>query len=221
MLYKKIGIIDYDAGNLFALYNACKQIEFSPEIIKRDSYKNFKDFDVIILPGVGSFYSAMTKIKKFDLFQKIIEFKNSGKLLVGICLGMQLMCSNSSEGKSIEGFKFIDEEVTSMYSDIKKLKKSLIPRVPITGWNSVYFNKDYKFLINNANKNFNKIDFYFIHSYWLKKISNNFLVSESEYMNTRYCSCFKKENIIGVQFHPERSGKSGLVFLKKLINIKC
>lgn len=84
----KIGLIDYEAGNLFAIYNACIKVGASPEVITK-SHKNFDKFDILIIPGVGSFHAAMEKIKKFGMYEKIIKFKNTGKTILGICLGMQ------------------------------------------------------------------------------------------------------------------------------------
>lgn len=218
MSNKKIGIIDYEAGNLFAIYNACKKLDFLPQIINKDYYKDFKNFEIIIIPGVGSFHSAMTKIINNNFYHRIIEFKNSGKLLVGICLGMQLMCSSSTEGKSIEGFNFLETKVTSVRDDIKLLDHSITPIVPIAGWNSIYLRPNYNYLINVNNKKFNSLDFYFMHSYWLKNVKDDYIVSESNYLNVNYCSCFNRENLIGIQFHPERSGKLGLIFFQNLLN---
>ncbi len=216
----KIGIVDYEAGNLFAIYNACLKIGASPEIIKQN-YKSFDKFDVLIIPGVGSFHTAMEKIKKFDLYEKIINFKNTGKTILGICLGMQLLTTKSYEGKETKGFNFIEADVTFIKNDIKKIKKDEKICIPINGWNSVFFDNSSKELLLNLQKKNNFEDFYFIHSYWIKNINNKYVIGESFYRNYRYCSCFKIENIIGVQFHPERSSVKGLIFLENAFNLKC
>ena len=214
-MIKNIGIVDFGAGNLFAIYNGCLKIGLKPSIINKEN-ENFSKFDSIIIPGVGSFSSAMMKIIDLGFHEKIIDFKKSGKLVLGICLGMQLLTTKSYEGKITNGFNFVDAEVTSIINDLKNFIPKNKIRVPLTGWNSVYFEKEKnegKFL---KNINFEYQHFYFIHSYWIKNINDEFWIGNSFYMNKNFCSCFKKENIVGVQFHPERSGEKGLNFLKEI-----
>jgi glutamine amidotransferase len=211
---KKVGIIDYGAGNLFAIFNACLNIDFKPQIIS-STKQNFDEFSILILPGVGSFETAMKSILDLGFYEKIVNFKKSGKLLLGICLGMQLLTTKSYEGKETSGFNFVQSTVTSVSDDLKNIY--FTPRVPITGWNSVYFNKRKE----NLFLDFNSTDFYFIHSFWIRDVNEKYIIGNSYFMNNKYCAFFKQENVIGIQFHPERSRKKGISFLKKILDLKC
>ena len=192
----KVGIINLGLNNLFSIYNACKFVGYKTKII--DKKNNFKNFDIIILPGIGSFDVAMKKIQKENIDEKIKQFSfQKNKLIFGICLGMQLLFSKSNEFVNCKGLNLINGEV-------KKLKKSSKFSIPHMGWNDVLnFNKPYK-------------KFYFVHSYgcFIKEEVNSHYYTK--YGQNKFISVVQKNNILGVQFHPEKSGKSGISFLKNL-----
>jgi len=210
---KNIGIINFGAGNLYAIKNACHKIGLKTKIVN----ENLDNYDALIIPGVGAFKTAIENIKLKNYYDKINEFKKTGKLILGICLGMQLLASKSFEDGENDGFCFVDANVSSVKDDLSYINNKNDKIItPITGWNSVFFNtnnKDFKF---SKIDNFNSENFYFIHSYWIKNINKKYLLGTAYFMNHNYCACFKKENVIGTQFHPERSGNKGLNLLEDI-----
>ena len=195
----KIGILNYGCGNIYSLYFALKKINHEVYII--DKVENFKSYDVLFLPGVGAFKSAMDKIKINEFENEIKLYSKTGKKIIGICLGMQLLCTTSEEFGIHKGFDFIPGVV-------KKFDKGqyIIPHI---GWNKVKFKNNF----------FNDSYFYFLHSYKVASDSK-FTFGITDYNQQKFSSVIKKENIIGCQFHPEKSGRPGISFLKNLLELK-
>ena len=188
-----IGIINYGLGNINAFYEIYKENGVELKII--DDYKELKkNYNKIILPGVGSFDKAITLLKSKYFYDEIINFslKKNNKIL-GICVGMQILASKSDEGEST-GFSFVNKS-------FNKLKSKVTPHI---GWNNVSIKKDH-YLFNNIKNN---SIFYFLHSFCLSEIENEYIVVETEY-EQNFISVFEKENIIGIQFHPEKSHSQG------------
>ena len=158
MRNKRIGIIDYELGNLYSIHQAINFLGFSPSFVKNAD--DIKNFDSIILPGVGAFNQAMNNIKKLNLNEALIEYSNKGKPLLGICLGMQLLFSYSEEFGTTEGLNLIRGKVI-------KFKSKIIPHV---GWNEIKIeNKDLR-------NNFHSGDFYFVHSYFVQPKNMNLVL---------------------------------------------
>ena len=193
----KIGILDYGCGNIYSLYFALKKINHEVYVV--DKFENFETYDVLFLPGVGAFKSAMDKIKEFESELKF--YANSGKKIIGICLGMQLLCTTSEEFGIHSGLDFIPGIVKKFNID-----EHIIPHI---GWNKVKF----------KNNIFKESFFYFLHSY---KVTSDpkYTYGITNYNQQKFSSVIKKENIIGCQFHPEKSGKAGISFLKYLLELK-
>ena len=149
----RIGIIDLKINNIFSIFKATQEANFKSKIIEKK--ENYKNYDLIILPGVGSFKEAMKKIKKEGIDIKIYDFiDNNSKKLLGICLGMQLLFEKSEEFGNTRGLNLLN-------GTVKKFKKK-VKTIPHMNWNKIYFgNLDNKSII----KTFNKKDFYFVHSY--------------------------------------------------------
>ena len=184
-----IGIIDYGIGNINAFYNIYKEKNINIKIISstEDLNQNIKK---LILPGVGSFDNAVSLLQEKKLFKKIIDFtKNPDNKILGICIGMQILAQRSIEG-NLDGMKLIDAK-------FEKLKNKILPHI---GWNSIKF--------NNKINLFDGIDqnsyFYFLHSYALLNLDEKYKVCETFY-GENFVSAFKKDNIYGIQFHPEKS----------------
>jgi glutamine amidotransferase len=191
----KIGIIHYGCGNI---YNVAKSLYKTGlkdvTIVKNGS---LKDFDVLILPGVGSFKNAMQHIKKNNYIEEIIDHIKSGKKILGICLGMQLLMQSSEELQETKGLSILKGNVLNLKNYIKNKP------LPHVGLNSI--------LLNNVK--FSQL--YFDHSYAviLKNINENFTIGHTSYDGYKFVSYLKKDNITAVQFHPELSGEKGLKFL--------
>ena len=188
-----IGIINYGLGNIHAFYEIYKENGIKLKII--DNYKDLKNnYNKIILPGVGSFDKAITLLKSKLFFDEILNFsQNKNNKILGICVGMQILASTSDEGE-LSGFSFIN-------NNFDKLKSKLIPHI---GWNNVSIKKNH-YLFENIEDN---SLFYFLHSYCLSEFEKQHIVAETSY-EQNFISVFEKENITGVQFHPEKSHTQG------------
>ena len=188
-----IGIVDYGLGNINAFFEIYKENGIKLKII--DNYKDLKNnCNKIILPGVGSFDKAITLLKSKLFFDEILNFSmNKNNKILGICVGMQILGSTSDEGE-LSGFSFIN-------NNFDKLKSKLIPHI---GWNNVSIKKNH-YLFENIEDN---SLFYFLHSYCLSEFQKQYIVAETSY-EQNFTSVFEKENITGVQFHPEKSHTQG------------
>ena len=197
-----IGIIDYGLGNLNSFYNIYKEKGINLKLIK--NYKEInKSINKLILPGVGSFDKAIYLLDKQYLFNAIIEFsENKNNKILGVCVGMQILASASDEGQ-LTGLSFIDK-------NFHKIKNSVIPHI---GWNNVALKKNHYLFRGIENESF----FYFLHSYCMYKIDTEYIVAETNYGHN-FISVFQKENIIGVQFHPEKSHSQGQKLLLNFYN---
>ena len=202
-----IGIIDYGMGNTHSVANAFKEISLNSKLT--NNAEKIKSFDKIILPGVGAFQKAMENITQDGLLQALNEFKNTGKAILGICLGMQLMCSSSSENGLCRGLDWIKAKV-------EKLPEKEGYTVPHIGWNDV-ISKQNNVLFNNMDK---KNDFYFVHSFCVTQLNKHSIIGMTDYTD-KFCSAFSHENVFGVQFHPEKSQGAGLQLLQNFASMRC
>lgn len=200
----RIGLIDLKIHNLFSLYKSLSFLKYQVTIINNKS--DYKKFDIIFLPGVGAFNTAMRKIKNDGIDDKLKNFiTNKNKLLFGICLGMQLFFDKSNEFKETKGLGLIRGSVTNFPN-----KRNI--KIPNIGWSKLIKKNNKSFFKNLTKKDY----FYFIHSYYCRPENNNFEGYFSKTYNFEFCSSIKKDNIIATQFHPEKSGKSGIKILSDL-----
>jgi len=164
--------------------------------------------DKIILPGVGNFSQAMINLTNLNLIKPLNEAVIQNKIpVLGICLGMQLMCKNSQEG-NVNGLGWIDANVERFSN-----QENTEFKVPHLGWNNCKLNKG-----NILFKSINQDDeFYFVHSFYVRLNDINLVHSTTKYF-TSFVSSFEKENIFGVQFHPEKSHHSGDLLLTNFLN---
>jgi imidazole glycerol-phosphate synthase subunit HisH len=198
-----IGIINYGVGNIKAFYNLYNEINIKIKVI--DNYKDLnQSIDKLILPGVGSFDEAIRLLKKKNFFDEIKNFSiNKKNKILGVCVGMQILAENSEEGNE-SGLSLVE-------GNILKFSKGLLPQM---GWNNVNIKKNDLILKEIKDKDF----FYFLHSYYFKEKKENDVIAASNYHQS-FTSILKRENIYGVQFHPEKSHIAGLKFLKNFNNI--
>ena len=204
-----IGIVDYDCGNIKSLANAIKFLGYEFKLIEKK--EELSQFQKIILPGVGAFDHAIESLHKKDLFVAIQEWSNndSNKLL-GICLGMQLLCKDSEESlKNNKGLNLIDANVMSLSDKLKSNDK-----VPHMGWNEINLIENKTF--NNEN---DKRDFYFVHSYAVFVNNEKFSLAKTDHGDSSFDSMiFNGQNVFGAQFHPEKSHHQGLNLVKNFID---
>ena len=202
----KIGLIDLKSHNLFSIMQATKNVGYDVKVI--DDYKEIAKKDIIIIPGVGSFKYAMKRLKYLSFDYELKKYiSNRNKCLFGICLGMQLLFSSSEEFGFTKGLNFVDGKV-------KKLQNSKFFKVPHVGWNNIHILNN-KFIPENVLRD----KYYFTHSFYCSPKDKKVIHTNTSYSDKIFCSSLVKRNIIGTQFHPEKSGKSGLEIIKNLKNI--
>lgn len=195
-----IGIIDYGMGNLRSVENALKHLGYDSMISSKK--EELDTCDKLILPGVGAFGDCMQNIHSYGLYDYI---KNTKKPLLGICLGMQMLFEESEEKGNHTGFGFIQGKVI-LIDDPNVV-------IPEIGWNLLEFNQQHPLKDELSDKPF----VYYVHSFYATDIEDNALVAYSMYGNTKVTGIVMKDNIMGCQFHPEKSGEDGLKILKYFV----
>jgi len=206
---KKISIIDYGVGNILSIKNSIKFLGF--DALLTNKKEEIKNSTHVILPGVGSFPSAMSKIRDLELIETLDEISKKRIFILGICLGMQMLFNHSYEIKKTEGLKILDGEVKKINADLQKNDLKL----PHIGWNSLNIVDD-----NPILKDITKNDyFYFIHNYTVCNTGELVKLTTTTYEKINFPAVAWKNNIYGCQFHPEKSAKSGLKLLKNFINL--
>jgi imidazole glycerol-phosphate synthase subunit HisH len=205
---KKIGIIDIGSSNLYSLIRCLKDLNVQYEII--DNPDKLKETDAAIIPGVGSFHQGINSIKELNLLNALIQYKSLGKGILGICLGMQLLMSQSLEFGKHKGLNFIPGLV-------KPIKFSKGWPVPNIGWSPLYSKNNKKSEIFKGIVN--RTDFYFVHSFYCDPIQKKQIIAEIKYGLNNIPAIINFENIYGFQFHPELSDISGYKLISNFIDL--
>jgi len=192
----RVAIVDYGMGNVYSVDNAIKWLGYKSVVTNEASELNRAD--VLILPGVGAYGKAMESMRSRGLDKLLThEVVRNGKPILGICLGMQMMASRSEEGGDFQGLDWIQGEV-------KKLVKTKDLYIPNVGWNETDF--------ESGNALFSRLDkapvFYYDHSYHFE-CEQKYVAATCNY-GSPVVAAVQKDNIFGVQFHPEKSQKGGL-----------
>lgn len=202
----KVAIIDYQLSNLFSVKHAFDYLGVESQIT---SDKNLiANSDAAIIPGVGAFGDAMKNLQNLGLTDLIKEFISSGRPFMGVCLGMQLLFSESEEFGIHKGLDIIPGKVKKFASKNKKIK------VPQIGWNQIFVTNKSKWE-NSPLRNINSGEFmYFVHSYFVEPENKSVILSETTYENIKYCSSLLSGNVFATQFHPEKSGLEGIRIYK-------
>ena len=209
----KISIIDYNMSNMFSIKNALNTLGFKSQVTADPN--TILSSDGVILPGVGSFPEAMQQLSDLGLVQVIKEYIATGKPFMGICLGLQLLFTKSEEFEECQGLEIIDGKVEGFS---KYLSNKPVPHV---GWNLVMNARSSKSGDNFSpiKINFNDADYYyFVHSLFVKPINNKVVLTTTRYGNLEFCSSIIFENIFACQFHPEKSGKKGIMIFDNFFN---
>lgn len=193
-----IVIIDYNVGNLKSVTGAFKRIGLEA-VVSRDE-KVIREAKGIVLPGVGTFPTAMKNLERFHLVDLLKERKEAGIPILGICLGMQILFEKGYEVEETKGLRFIPGYVS--YMDIDE-------KIPHMGWNQLHKTQDH-LLLKYVHEN---EDVYFVHSY-MAHVSDENLVAYSDYGSTKVTALVQNGNVMGCQFHPEKSGKVGQNILR-------
>lgn len=188
-----IAIIDYQLGNVKSIQNAMERLEI-PYIVTNQK-EEIQKANGIILPGVGTFAAAMKNLKNLDLISVLKERKEEGIPILGICLGMQILFEIGYEVEKVDGLGFLQGKVEKIETEEK---------LPHMGWNELYFSKENEFqkIIKEGS------DVYFVHSYMAKPVEED-VIAYAIYGEKRIPAIVGRRNVLGCQFHPEKSGKVG------------
>ena len=195
-----IAILDYGAGNLRSVELAFARLGV-PTVVTNDAAVAMKA-DGLVLPGVGAFADAMNALRESGLIPALEHAKETGKPLLGICLGMQALFEGSEEGEGVEGLGFVKGFVRRL-PDTDGLK------IPHMGWNDIRAEKDSPLLVDLPTEPY----VYFVHSYACFADDADDVLTTTEY-GVRFCSSVQCGNVFGTQFHPEKSGRVGEQMLK-------
>ncbi|WP_043930293.1 imidazole glycerol phosphate synthase subunit HisH [Bacillus sp. EB01] len=203
-----IGIIDYGMGNLFSVSKALERL--GARYFLSGDRAELAEADALILPGVGSFRDAMFLLKSEGLADMLHGYAASGKPLLGICLGMQLLFEESAENGPAEGLGILPgrvERFTGLAADGTPYK------VPHMGWNRLSFKKESPIL-----SGLEEGHVYFVHSYFVKADNPEYLIAQANY-NEEVSAVVGKGNVYGMQFHPEKSGPLGIQLLQNFLKL--
>ncbi len=202
-----ITIIDYGVGNIRAYINLYERININIRVAYNPT--DIKKATKIILPGVGAFDYAMTRLNSSGMREIITELVFEKKIpIIGICVGMQMLADKSEEGE-LPGLGWIPGEVMQFDSSVLSPKR----RLPHMGWNNISHDNDNLFNSIDLNNRF-----YFLHSYYFKCKNEENILATTDF-GANFTSAIKKDNIYGVQFHPEKSHSNGVQLLKNFANI--
>lgn len=209
MVNKSIAIIDYGVGNLLSVRRALEACDAEVRVIQKP--EEIQSSDRILLPGVGAFGNCISELRNRELETPILEFIKTGKPLLGICVGMQILQDIGEEFGTHSGLGIIPGKVVK----IPSTDQSGPRKIPFVGWSKIHKH------INN--KIFNDIDegsfFYFVHSFSVETKNHIHTIAHYSYGNTDITAVVNKENVFGCQFHPEKSGKSGLKILSNFLSL--
>ena len=197
-----IKIIDYGSGNLLSIYDAFKKIGVKTTITSNK--EEIREADAIILPGVGSFGAVMKNLREYE--DVVYEHINDSKALLGICLGLHMLFTDSEETPDIHGLDIFKGSVKrfNLDDDIK---------IPHMGWNNISVNKENIDILSGCDGEY----MYFVHSYYIEPKDKDIITAYTDY-GGRIPVAIGKDNIHALQFHPEKSGEYGLKILENFVS---
>lgn len=201
-----VGIIDYGMGNIHSVRKALESL--GAKTLVTNNPQQIEKCDKIVLPGVGAFDDAVLELERHGLFSALQEYVKNKKILLGICLGMQLLFEKSEEGRILKGLGILKGTV-NRFKDSKKIK------VPHMGWNQLKIKRGdcalFKGLADNSYV-------YFCHSYYPEPADKSEIAATTDY-GTEFASIVWQDKVYGVQFHPEKSQDVGMKILKNFVQL--
>ena len=204
-----VGIIDISINNILSIKRSFENI--GSKVIIIDEQRNVEKFDIIVLPGVGAYHEAMKKLRDTKLILSIEQALNKNKSFLGICLGMQLLFEESEEFGKTKGIGFFK-------GNVKNFDKYEIEKKTFIGWNKVQLKTNTISIPEKSIENdLTNSAYYFIHSFFVNCKNEDIVVGTSLNGKLTFPSIIKKDKVIAFQFHPEKSGKNGLVLLNNLL----
>ncbi len=207
----KVAIVDYKCGNIKSLLNAFQKVGGDPVLVSDPN--ELLNYDRIVLPGVGAFKTAIDSLRVGGFIDALNQiYLSPDKSILGICLGLQLMCKRSWENGEHEGLGWFDADVLPF----KELDTASEFKVPHMGWNSIELLRNTDLLADELNNQ----DFYFVHSYYVRVNDPDIAVANCDYI-TDFQAIVSFGNAMGIQFHPEKSQFSGLKILDAFVKFGC
>lgn len=204
----RVGIVDYGMGNIGSLVNIMRFLAIDVSVINQASA--LKDFENIIIPGVGHFANAMAALNKLGFIGELEVARSASKNILGICLGMQLFTEKSEEGagNGLGWFKAETKRFSGVRADGAKYP------VPHMGWSRVEIESQDSNLFEHNDR------FYFVHSFYVKAIDPRDVLLSCSYNDVSFAAALRHENVTALQFHPEKSHSFGLRFFKKYYDLE-
>jgi len=196
-----VTVVNYGVGNLRSIRKGLEKSGVQVKVTHNST--DLRSADAIVLPGVGAFAPAVKNME--PIADVVAEAMNDGTPILGVCLGLQLLFTRSSEGGSIKGLDFISGEVVKLPESVK---------TPQMGWNTINFTKSHPLLDGVKDHSY----VYFVHSYYPQPTDPDVVVATTEY-GVSFASMVAKKNLFATQFHPEKSSKTGLMMLKNFVRI--
>tara|TARA_Y100001935_G_C17297060_1_gene506746 strand:+ start:770 stop:1408 length:639 start_codon:yes stop_codon:yes gene_type:complete len=206
-------VVDYGVGNLFSVKAALQHCGVDKVIFAKDEEEILKA-EKLILPGVGAFSDAMNGLKSEDLIRPIKDFVKTGKPLMGICLGMQMLGTQSEEFGIHQGLDFIPGKVIKIPQGSNECQR----KVPFVGWAELNTSKSGRFKSNILSQLPDNSAVYLVHSYQFVAEKEEDVIAYYDYQDLKVCAAIQHENIIGFQFHPEKSSNVGLNILNSFLH---
>lgn len=205
-----ITIVDYQMGNLRSVQKACESVGASAQVTSDPA--QIAAAERLILPGVGAFGDAIAELHRRDLVAPIHDFVQSGRPLLGICLGLQMLFETGYEGGTHRGLGLLAGDVVRFSGDAFTGPEGL--KVPHMGWNSVSRRGDCPLLNDLADETY----FYFVHSYYVRPADPQLVMLSCNYGGD-FCAMVAKDNVYATQFHPEKSQADGLKLLQRFAQL--
>ncbi len=200
----KIGIVDYNAGNLASVVSAISHI--GADYLVSCDHDTLLNCDKLLFPGVGEAYWAMDQLKSRGLETTLRDFMNTGKPILGICLGSQIILDHSQE-RDVDCLGLVPGNAVKFPLDMGL-------KIPHIGWNTIEHSGEgiFEGIPEDAS-------FYFVHSFYVKPKNEKDIIGTTNY-GIEFCSALKRDNVTAFQFHPEKSGEVGLQLLRNFVNLK-
>lgn len=206
---KSVSIIDYGMSNLLSITRAFEHV--GADVSTVTAPEQILQADYLVLPGVGAFPDGMEQLESRGLAQAIREFKKTGRPMLGICLGMQMLLSKGYEHHLTEGLNMIAGEVMPLPKEMPGFK------VPNINWHSIFAPDRNRWDNSILDTTKEETCFYFVHSYYALPADPKDILALSRFGTLEFAAAVRHENVTGTQFHPEKSGEAGLNILKRFI----
>lgn len=208
----KITVVDYGIGNIFSVLRALEHAGSTPELSSDPD--EIRSADRVVLPGVGAFANGMEGLRSRNLVEPLREFAKSGKPLLGICLGMQMLVDESEEFGTHQGLGLIPGKVVAIEARDEDGKRLKIPHIgwsPLTAPNADWSGSPLRDVPEGSSA-------YFVHSFTVVPASDESRLADTTYGDCRISAAVRKDNVSGCQFHPEKSGEVGLRIIRNFVN---